>query len=111
MAVVVAARMAKTLPCLSSIAWFSWVEKGRRKSPVIVFLRLLEWRFRHRPHVHSNLPIRLNDRISNLREYDLAIRINKAVVSLMYVRPDDIDVEESLFDQLFHSLENTSINS
>jgi hypothetical protein len=39
-----------------------------------------------------------------LGEDDLAIRADKVVVAVMDVGADNIDVEEGLFDEFFHSL-------
>lgn len=69
-----------------------------------LFRWLWWWWFGHWPHVHGNVPVRLDHRLPDLRQNDFAVRTDKIVVALMDVRADDIDVQESLFDEFLHTL-------
>jgi len=68
--------------------------------------RLLLWRrwFGHRPHVHGDGPVGLDHCLPDLRQDDLTIGTHEVVVALMDMRANDIDVKESLFDELLHTL-------
>jgi len=88
-----------------------WIKHwwGRR----ILFLRRFwrgRWwwwwrrRFWHRPHMHRDRPIGLDHGFPYLWENDFAVWSNEIIVSIMNMWADNINVEESLLDQLFHSL-------
>jgi hypothetical protein len=56
------------------------------------------------PHDHGDLPIRLDHFVPNLREDDLAIGPDEIKVTKLHFWADDVDVNEGLLDQLFHTL-------
>lgn len=58
----------------------------------------------HRPHVHRDCPVRLDDLVPDLRENDLPVWPEQIVVAGLDVRSDDIDVKEGLLDELLHTL-------
>lgn len=65
---------------------------------------LLRFWLRHGPHVHRDSPIWLNHGLPDLGENDLSIWTDQIIVTLVNVWTDDINVQECLFDELFHSL-------
>jgi hypothetical protein len=54
--------------------------------------------------VHGDGPVGLNHGFPNLGQDDLAIRSDEVVVAFMHMRTNHIDMQESLFDQFFHTL-------
>jgi hypothetical protein len=54
--------------------------------------------------VHGNSPIWLDHGLINLWENNLAVWADEIVMTLVHVLADDIDMEEGLLDQCFHSL-------
>lgn len=58
----------------------------------------------HRPHVHRDCPVWLDDLVPDLWENDLPIWPEQIIVTGLYVRSDDIDVKEGLLDELLHTL-------
>lgn len=58
----------------------------------------------HGPHVHDNVPAGLHEKRPSLREHNFAVRVDEIVVAFLDVGTDDVDVEESLFDEFFHAL-------
>ena len=54
--------------------------------------------------MHGDGPVRLNHGFPNLGQDDLAIRSDEVVVAFMNMRTNHIDMQESLFDQFFHTL-------
>lgn len=82
------------------VARVAWGELHRRAAGNLVAQRGLV----HRPHVHCDVPIGLDDPFPNGREDDLPVGANEVIVTLLDVGPDRIDVEECLLDEIFHSL-------
>lgn len=62
----------------------------------------------HGPHVHGDGPVGFDDLFPNARKDDLAIRTDQIVVAFLNVRADNVDMEEGLFDQFFHTLRTVS---
>lgn len=62
------------------------------------------WATVHRPHVHSDGRVWLDDLFPDCREDDLAVWANEIVVALLNVWADDLNMKKSLLDKLFHPL-------
>lgn len=60
----------------------------------------------HRPHMHRHRPIWLNHLVPYLGENNLAIRTDKVIMPSLYMGTNNIDMAESLLDELFHALES-----
>lgn len=58
----------------------------------------------HRPHVHRDGPVGLDDLLPNAGKDYLAIGGDQVIVTFLDVRTDDIDVQEGLLDELLHAL-------
>ena len=63
------------------------------------------WRLGHGPHMHGDRPAWLYHSFPHLWKYNLTIRAEEIIVSFVYVWSNYIDIEESLLDQFFHSLD------
>lgn len=59
----------------------------------------------HRPHVHRDGPVGFDDFVPDLGQNDFAIGTKEVVVPSLYMRPNDVDMQEGLFDEFFHALE------
>jgi hypothetical protein len=77
---------------------------------VHAFRRPLFWWVCNRPHVHCDGPIRLDHRLPDLRKNNLAIWSNQIITTLLYMRSNDLDMQEGLFDEFLHALENVSLS-
>jgi hypothetical protein len=76
------------------------VERWWRQRSWLLFWR----RLGHGPHVHGDGPVGLDHCLPNLGQDDLAVRSHKVIVALVDMGTYDVDVKESLLDELFHSL-------
>ena len=76
------------------------VKRWWRRRSWLLFRRWL----RHGPHVHGDGPVGLDHGLPNLGQDDLTVRSHKVIVALVDMGTYDVDVKESLFDELFHSL-------
>lgn len=54
--------------------------------------------------MHGDAPVRLDDRVPDLRENDFTVGAVEVVVAVNNVLANDLDVEERLFDKIFHTL-------
>ena len=54
--------------------------------------------------MHGDGPVGLDHGLPNLGQDDLAVRSHKVIVALVDMGAYDVDVKESLLDELFHSL-------
>lgn len=58
----------------------------------------------HRPHVHGDVPVWLNDLLPYRRKDDLPIGPYQIIETVLYTRADHFDVKEGLLDELLHPL-------
>jgi len=83
----------------------SWMHATRpHHTGYYAWMLVTEWCLVHGPHVHGNRPIWLYDLFPNSRKNNLAIGADQIIVSFLHVRPNHVNVEESLLDQLVHAL-------
>jgi len=68
----------------------------------------LRFWLRHWPHVHRNRPIRFDHGLPYLWENNLSIGTDQIVMTLLYMWTNDINMQESLLDKLFHTLDSIS---
>lgn len=82
-----------------SCLWRSWrgIRSGRR---IRLFGLLGDW-----PHVHGDSPVWLNHGFPDLGKNDVAVWPDQIIVPLGNVRPDDLDVEKCLLDEILHALD------
>lgn len=92
-------RLARTHGVGHEMRGVHWHRRWRRRRCRLL-LGLGHW-----PHVHGDGPVGLDHCLPDLRQDDFAVRPDKIVVALVDVRADNVDVEESLLDELFHTLE------
>jgi hypothetical protein len=58
----------------------------------------------HRPHVHRDVPVWLDDLLPYRRKNDFSIRPYQIIETFLYTRADNLDVKEGLLDELLHTL-------
>ena len=58
----------------------------------------------HWPHLHGNLPVRLDHPIPHRWQDDLAIRASQIVMTFPNMLPKLVDLHERLLDEFFHAL-------
>jgi hypothetical protein len=77
---------------ITSHKWW-WRRRRRQKLRASAGLGL-----GHGPHVHCNVPARLNRYLPNLGQYNFAIRTDKVVVALVNLKAQNVNVHESQLD-------------
>lgn len=89
------------------IWWRRWRSHAAVHVVRINHLRLfLLWWLGHRPHVHGDGPVGLDNNLPNLRKNNLTVRSDEIIVTFVDVGTDHIDMKESLLDEFFHSLDS-----